>query len=146
MPASILLLQAAAPATAAASPAVNTSFGTPDPVAIGFFAVFICITLGIYAVWFVQSTYQLGERALAIPIKIWPIQLVLPWMFFSSALRHLAFAIWPALKPAPPLKPLPSAPLNLKTPCAPPAVRLLWLRSAPAPLPAAAAATTRCST
>lgn len=62
----------------------------------------ICITLGLYAVDFVQSTYALGERALAIPIKIWPIQIVLPWMFFSSALRHLAFATWPALKPAPP--------------------------------------------
>ncbi len=61
----------------------------------------ICIVLGVYAVWFVQSTYQLGERALAIPIKIWPIQLALPWMFFSSALRHLAFATWPALRPAP---------------------------------------------
>ena len=30
-----------------------------------------------------------------------PIQLVLPWMFFSSALRHLAFAAWPELRPAP---------------------------------------------
>jgi cation/acetate symporter len=45
------LLQAATAATATAA-ATNpappgTSFGTPDPVAIGFFAVFICITLGI---------------------------------------------------------------------------------------------------
>ncbi len=62
----------------------------------------ICITLGVYAAWFVQSTYALGERGMAIQIKIWPIQLVLPWMFFSSAVRHLAFATWPGLKPAPP--------------------------------------------
>jgi cation/acetate symporter len=44
------LLQAAAPAasaaTAPAAPAAS-SFGKPDPVAIGFFAVFISITLGI---------------------------------------------------------------------------------------------------
>jgi hypothetical protein len=38
---------------------------------------------------------------MAIPILVWPIQLILPWMFFSSALRHLVFAAFPALKPAP---------------------------------------------
>ena len=38
------VLHAAVPA--AAAPAA-TSFGTPDPVAIAFFAVFICVTLGI---------------------------------------------------------------------------------------------------
>lgn len=37
------MMQAAAPAASAAS----TSFGKPDPVAIGFFAIFITITLGI---------------------------------------------------------------------------------------------------
>jgi len=61
----------------------------------------ICIGLGWYAVQFVQSSAALGERGMAIPIKVWPIQLILPWMFFSSALRHLCFAGWPALKPAP---------------------------------------------
>ena len=43
---------------------------------------------------------KLGERGMAIPIKVWPIQIVLPWMFLSSALRHLAFGVWPALRPA----------------------------------------------
>ena len=38
---------------------------------------------------------------MAIPIKVWPIQLILPWMFFSSALRHLVFAGFPELRPAP---------------------------------------------
>jgi TRAP-type C4-dicarboxylate transport system permease small subunit len=61
----------------------------------------ICIVLGWYAVQFVQSSAALGERGMAIPIKVWPIQLILPWMFFSSALRHLVFAGWPALKPEP---------------------------------------------
>ena len=37
------MMQGAAPAASAAS----TSFGKPDPVAIGFFAIFITITLGI---------------------------------------------------------------------------------------------------
>lgn len=62
----------------------------------------LCIGLGWYAVDFVRSSALLGERGVAIPILVWPIQAVLPWMFFSSAVRHLAFAVWPELKPAPP--------------------------------------------
>jgi hypothetical protein len=61
----------------------------------------ICIGLGVYAVEFVQSSRALGERGMAIPIKVWPIQLILPWMFFSSAIRHLVFMAYPALRPEP---------------------------------------------
>ena len=61
----------------------------------------ICIYLGTYAIEFVQSSAQLGERGLAIPILVWPIQIILPWMFFSSALRHIVFAIWLELRPEP---------------------------------------------
>lgn len=61
----------------------------------------ICLGMGWYAIEFVLSSARLGERGMAIPILVWPIQLVLPWMFLSSALRHLAFAAWPVLRPAP---------------------------------------------
>ena len=61
----------------------------------------ICIVIGWFAVRFVISSATLGERGMAIPILVWPIQVVLPWMFFSSALRHLAFAGWPELRPVP---------------------------------------------
>ena len=61
----------------------------------------ICLGMGWYAIEFVLSSARLGERGMAIPILVWPIQLVLPWMFLSSALRHLAFATWPVLRPAP---------------------------------------------
>jgi TRAP-type C4-dicarboxylate transport system permease small subunit len=61
----------------------------------------ICLVLAWYAVEFVQSSARLGERGMAIPILVWPIQIIIPWMFFSSALRHLAFAAWPELRPAP---------------------------------------------
>jgi TRAP-type C4-dicarboxylate transport system permease small subunit len=64
-------------------------------------AALICIALGLYAVEFVQSSRALGERGMAIPIKVWPIQLILPWMFFSSAIRHLVFVAYPALRPEP---------------------------------------------
>jgi hypothetical protein len=43
----------------------------------------------------------MGDRGMAIPIKVWPIQLILPWMFFSSAIRHLVFVAYPALRPEP---------------------------------------------
>ena len=55
----------------------------------------ICIGLGYYATDFVLNSIRLGERGMAIPIKVWPIQLILPWMFFSSALRHLVFTGFP---------------------------------------------------
>ena len=61
----------------------------------------ICIALGLYAVEFVKSSYVMGDRGMAIPIKVWPIQLILPWMFFSSAIRHLVFVAYPALRPEP---------------------------------------------
>ncbi len=61
----------------------------------------ICIALGWYALDFVRNSAALGERGMAISIVVWPIQTILPWMFFSSALRHLCFATWPALTPVP---------------------------------------------
>jgi TRAP-type C4-dicarboxylate transport system permease small subunit len=61
----------------------------------------ICLGLAWFAWKFVASSAALGERGMAIPILVWPIQTVLVWMFFSSALRHLAFARWPELRPAP---------------------------------------------
>jgi C4-dicarboxylate transporter DctQ subunit len=64
-------------------------------------SAFICVFLGYYAVQFVRSSFELGERGIGITIEVWPLQIILPWMFLSSALRHLGFAVFPALKPAP---------------------------------------------
>ncbi|CAN7371629.1 TRAP transporter small permease subunit [Pseudorhodoferax sp. LjRoot39] len=61
----------------------------------------ICIFLGCYAVLFVHSSFALGERGIGVAIEVWPLQTILPWMFLSSAFRHLSFAAFPALKPAP---------------------------------------------
>ncbi len=60
----------------------------------------ICLFLAWYAWDFVMENRRLEERGMAIPILVWPIQLILPWMFFSSALRYLAFAAFPPLRPA----------------------------------------------
>ena len=64
-------------------------------------SMLICLWLAWYAYRFVLSSAQLGERGMAISIVVWPIQTVLVWMFLSSALRHLAYALWPALRPEP---------------------------------------------
>lgn len=61
----------------------------------------ICIFLGWFSIEFVRSSFALGERGTAIAIPVWPIQMVLPWMFLSSALRYLCFVFWPELKPEP---------------------------------------------
>lgn len=61
----------------------------------------ICLFLAYWAARFVLVSFQNEERGMALDLMLWPIQLVLPWAFASSALRHLAFAAWPVLKPAP---------------------------------------------
>lgn len=61
----------------------------------------ICLFLCYWAVRFVLVSYETQERGMALEILVWPIQAVLPWAFLSAALRHLAFAAWPALKPGP---------------------------------------------
>lgn len=75
---------------------------TPRIDRIGeFISTLICLWLAWFAYKFVLSSAQLGERGMAIPIVVWPIQTVLVWMFLSSALRHLAYAVWPVLRPEP---------------------------------------------
>lgn len=59
----------------------------------------LCIMLGIYAARYVLSTMRLGETDLLFFAKLWPMQLVLPYIFFSSAIRYLSFAAFPALRP-----------------------------------------------
>lgn len=60
----------------------------------------ICLFLGAYAVEFVTRSAQLGESDMVFRIKLWPIQMVLPYLFLASALRYFCFAAFPALRPA----------------------------------------------
>jgi len=59
----------------------------------------ICLWLAWFAWRFVGQTFAVGERSMTLGIPVWPIQIVLPYAFASAALRHLAFAISPALRP-----------------------------------------------
>ena len=49
---------------------------------------------------FVLETQAIGERSPTLGIPIWPIQALMPYAFFSAALRYLGYAIKPGLKPA----------------------------------------------
>jgi len=57
--------------------------------------------LGVVAAMYLKDTYANGDRAAVLYWPLWPIQLILPYAFFASGLRHLAFGLWPELKPGP---------------------------------------------
>lgn len=59
----------------------------------------IFVGLAIVAGMYISDTFINEDRAAVLYWPLWPIQLVIPYAFFSSALRHLAFAIWPEMKP-----------------------------------------------
>lgn len=52
-----------------------------------------------YVAWtFVAISMESGDRAPVLYFKIWPLQLVLPFAFASSAVKHLIFGLRPDLK------------------------------------------------
>jgi TRAP-type C4-dicarboxylate transport system permease small subunit len=59
----------------------------------------IYLVLAWVAIGFVGETMAAGDRAAVLYWTLWPIQLVIPYAFVSCALRHLAFAWRPALRP-----------------------------------------------
>ena len=59
----------------------------------------ICLGFAYYCALYVESARELGERQMVLNNLVWPLQTVLPWLFFSAALRYLAFAACPALRP-----------------------------------------------
>ena len=56
--------------------------------------------LGIVSVFYLSDTIANSDRVAVLYWPLWPLQIVLPYSFFSSALRHAAFACLPDLKPA----------------------------------------------
>ncbi len=64
----------------------------------GFAALFY-VVIGIVAVHFVMQSAEAGDKAAIFYFVLWPIQIVMPYAFFSCGVRHLAFALRPELKP-----------------------------------------------
>lgn len=61
-----------------------------------------CVLLAGFAVvaaMFVRESFAAGEQVEVLYIPTWPFQAVFVYAFASSAVRHLAFAVHPALKP-----------------------------------------------
>ena len=58
--------------------------------------------LSAYIAWtFVAVSLENQDKAPVLYFVVWPLQLVIPYAFISSGLKHLIFAIRPELKPAP---------------------------------------------
>jgi len=57
------------------------------------------LAMGIVCVELVYTTYQWQDQASMIKIPLWTIQWVMPYGFFSTAIRYGAFALRPDLKP-----------------------------------------------
>lgn len=64
-------------------------------------AIVIYLILGYHAIVFVQASIDFNDQIPVLYIPAWWIQVCLPYVFFSSALRHAWFFFNPAAKPAP---------------------------------------------
>ena len=67
-------------------------------------AASLYIGFAIVAVGYVKMGIDNGETAAVLSVPLWPVQIVLPYAFLSSALRHFSFAAFPSLKPRAPWK------------------------------------------
>lgn len=55
----------------------------------------------IIAALYVHDSFTSGQRGSSgVSIEIWKVQIAIPLGFASAAVRYLAFAIWPDLRPA----------------------------------------------
>ncbi len=66
----------------------------------GVSALLFC-GIGLVATLYLSDTFANKDLAPIIYWPLWTIQIVIPYAFFSCALRHLVFAISPQTKPEP---------------------------------------------
>lgn len=57
-------------------------------------------TMGYFAFKMVQDNYQWEETVPVILIPLWTVQWIMPYGFFSAAVRFVIFVLRPDLKPA----------------------------------------------
>lgn len=65
------------------------------------FACLVCCAMAYFAVRLVIQSFDYEEKAAVLYWQLWPIQMVIPYAFFSAAIRYAIFAAWPRLKPHP---------------------------------------------
>jgi TRAP-type C4-dicarboxylate transport system permease small subunit len=58
-----------------------------------------CIAFAVIAAGVVVDSFGLQERSVALRIAVWPFQAVIPLAFAIGGVRHLAYALFPDLRP-----------------------------------------------
>lgn len=60
----------------------------------------ICVFMGCIAAGFAYTSFEVGEVGMVLLNKLWWMQAIIPYAFFSSALRFLVYAMVPSTRPA----------------------------------------------
>ncbi|OED37149.1 hypothetical protein AB833_24700 [Chromatiales bacterium (ex Bugula neritina AB1)] len=63
------------------------------------FACLFFLSMAIFGALFVRESMNFGDKAAVLYWLLWPIQIIIPYAFFTSALRHGLFALYPQTKP-----------------------------------------------
>ena len=63
------------------------------------FACLFFLAMAVVALLFVRESMRFEDKAAVLYWLLWPIQMVIPYAFLSTALRHGLFAAYPAVKP-----------------------------------------------
>lgn len=58
-----------------------------------------CLVFAVVAVSVVYETYELQEQTRALRIPVWPMQALIPLVFFVAAIRHAIYGFVPTLRP-----------------------------------------------
>ncbi len=58
-----------------------------------------CLAFAVVGVGVVIETYELGEATRMLRIPVWPMQALIPLVFFVAAIRHSIFGLIPDLRP-----------------------------------------------
>lgn len=58
-----------------------------------------CGAFAFVAVGVVADSFAFEERSVALRVAVWPFQAVVPLAFLVAGLRHLAYAVFPELRP-----------------------------------------------
>lgn len=59
----------------------------------------LCVLLAYGAFLLVRTTHLHGEQDMSLSVPIWPIQSVLIVAFLFAAMKYLAYAFYPAMRP-----------------------------------------------
>lgn len=67
-----------------------------EHVGIALFCILLCKLSWSY--W--TGTREMGDTDTVLGVPLWITQWVIPYLFFSMSLRHLAYVFFPSLRPA----------------------------------------------